>query len=128
MLLAGSTPLNSRSALVFMNTGKTRPGQSQSSSESDSTTVCRCFVLPGVAPTATRTAPCEVADTPSSTLISEDFPTFGNPIIPTTARRSAKSGLAEPLGCAKSYAFTASNASCVRFSRNASTSSREWIR
>lgn len=102
MLLAGSTPLKSRSALVFMNTGNTRPGQSQSSSESESTTVCRCFVFPGVAPTATRTAPCEVADTPRSTLMSEDLPTLGKPSMPTTARRSAKSGLAVLLGWARS--------------------------
>ena len=76
------TPAQIISAAEDTKDGKTRPGQSQSCRSSQSISVWKCFVLPGVAPTATRTAPCWYLLAPTSTLITLLLPTFGNPTMP----------------------------------------------
>ena len=53
----GNIPLHTISAFDDINVGKTRPGQSQSVKLSERTIVWKCFVLPGVLPTATRVVP-----------------------------------------------------------------------
>src|SRR4051812_2033830 len=78
----GRMPLRRRLARDDMNVGKTRPGQSHSVSRSDSISVWKCFVFPGVADTATRLAA-------QRTLIVELLPTFGYPMNPTYARSAS---------------------------------------
>jgi hypothetical protein len=56
--------------------GKTKPGQSHKVTLSERIKVWKCLVLPGRLVTATFFLP-------RSTLITDDFPTFGYPTNPT---------------------------------------------
>ena len=66
----GITPLHTKSAFDDENDGNTKPGQSAKSKSSPSSSVWKCFVLPGVALT-----PVFFSATIAFTVL--DLPTFG---------------------------------------------------
>ncbi len=83
----GNTLQQNMSALELTKEGKTSPGQSQSIMlDEGKMSVWKCFVFPGVAPTATRCVWCECCDAPSNALMTELFPTFGYPTMPNLTR------------------------------------------
>ena len=105
-LSMGNTPLHTSSALDAVNEGNTNPGQSASNKPSPSSSVWKCFVLPGVAET-----PVFLAATNALTV--DDLPTFGYPTIPTHTRPSLRRSLA-PSPAALSASLSITSISSVR--------------